>query len=78
MYGTGTRSYNRSTEKRNMDRLRREATEQWKPKTESVIVGPVCNCRSFRFPHYLEAHRKLRADFDWRLPEERTYEYDEY
>lgn len=38
---------------------------------EEIIVGPVCRCRSFRYPHFLEAHKALRDEWDWRTPEER-------
>jgi hypothetical protein len=69
-YGLGTRSYNRSSEKREMDRQRAEATANY--VSSVVIVGPVCGCRSFQFPHDPEAHKSLpRGDLDWRTPEER-------
>ena len=46
-----------------------------------VEVGPYCGCRSFRYPHEVSAHRKLRADWDWRTAEEREgggiYDEDE-
>ncbi len=66
-YGFGTRSYNRSTEKREMDRKRKVATEGFKAAPESIVVGPMCGCRSFRFPHELKAHKSLKNDYDWRL-----------
>lgn len=31
----------------------------------------LCFCRSFRFGHRPEEHKKLRSDLDWRLPSER-------
>lgn len=72
VYGTGTRSYNRSTEKREMDRQRAEATAKYVPKPDSVIVGPICNCLSFEFAHELSAHRNLKSEMDWRPWRERS------
>lgn len=74
MYGSGTRSYNRSPEKRAMERERRDMTAKYEAgelKLGKTIVGPICACRSFRFPHELAAHKQLLSDSDWRLPEER-------
>lgn len=31
----------------------------------------ICACLSFRYPHTLDAHEKLRSDFDWRVFEVR-------
>lgn len=36
-----------------------------------IIVGPICHCRSFRYPHFLDAHEQLESQWDWRTPEER-------
>jgi hypothetical protein len=69
MYGTGTRSYNRSTEKRQMDKERKAVTAAYVPK--EFTFGPICNCRSFNFPHELGRHRELKSDFDWRTESER-------
>lgn len=69
MYGTGTRSYNRSTEKREMDRQRAEYNRK-------IAAGEVqfaeveilmCHCRSFRSSHDPSEHRRLRAAWDWRV-----------
>lgn len=72
-YGTGTRSYNRSPEKRQMDRERRETTKRHEaqPAMQVEIRWSMCNCRSFRLPHGPEEHKKLLSDFDWRMPSER-------
>lgn len=36
-----------------------------------VVAGPVCTCRSFRFPHLPSEHRrKLKSDYDWRTFDE--------
>lgn len=40
-------------------------------KHRPVTVEPICTCRSFRFPHELNAHCSLRSDHDWRVPNER-------
>jgi hypothetical protein len=71
MYGTGTRSYNRSPEKRQTDRERRRATASFTPHPDTIPIPPRCNCRSFDRPHFLEAHHQLQSDFDWRTPAER-------
>ena len=38
---------------------------------QEIVVGPICTCRSFRYPHELSAHQSLRNEMDWRTPEER-------
>lgn len=70
VYGTGTRSYNRSTEKRQMDRERAEfsakvdAGEIKSPFAEVSLL--LCHCRSFRFSHEPSAHKQLQyGDLDW-------------
>jgi hypothetical protein len=67
MYGYDTHSWRNSTEKRQMDRERAEATRKFIPLFESVLQPLTCNCRSFQYPHGLEAHTKLRSDYDWRI-----------
>lgn len=72
VYGIGTRSYNRSTEHREMKRQQAEATAKFLAKPRAEVIAPlVCHCRSFEFPHGLEKHRELRSDWDWRTPGER-------
>ena len=72
VYGYNTKSYLRSTEHRESKRQQKIATEQYlaAPRVE-VIVGPICTCRSFRYPHELSVHRKLKGDWDWRTWQER-------
>jgi hypothetical protein len=74
VYGTGTRSYNRSTEAREMKRQQREATERY--RAGELKIGNtkilVCTCRSFRFAHDPAKHSELLSDMDWRTPEERA------
>jgi hypothetical protein len=64
VYGTGTRSYNRSTEARTMKKQRAEATKREEERIragrfETIIVGPICACPAFHFPHESLAHLQL-------------------
>lgn len=45
-----------------------EAGELVFPASKPLLL---CHCRSFRFSHEPEMHKKLRSDMDWRTPEER-------
>ena len=69
-YGVGTRSYNRSAEKREMDRQRAEKTATYQPKSNSVEIL-LCHCRSFQYSHEPAMHKKLKSDHDWRTLQER-------
>lgn len=79
MYGTDTLSWRRSTENRQMKRERAEFTKRYEagevelPKTDPRIFM-VCTCLSFRNPHTIDAHKKLRADHDWRGFQQRERE----
>jgi hypothetical protein len=80
-YGIGTRSFNRSPENRQMKRERAEFTAKY--EAGEVKLKPVdirdfmsCTCRSFRYPHPLDAHKKLRSDMDWRPFEQREQQDD--
>lgn len=58
---------------------RNEATTGKTPyKSHEVIVGPICTCRSFRFPHELKMHKKLKSDSDWRDWKEISAERDSW
>jgi hypothetical protein len=74
-YGFMTHSHLNSTEHRQTKRDRKEATKQYLAKVAEkpveVTVGPFCNCRSFRLPHALEAHKTLQSEYDWTPWEER-------
>ena len=50
-YGVGTKSYNSSSEKKELDRQKKAVTAKYEasPRHEFVI-GPICNCRSYCFP----------------------------
>lgn len=65
-YGVGTRSYNRSAEKHELDRQRAEATA----KHESGLrheyeAALMCPCLQRPYPHDLSVHRQLSSEF-WR------------
>ena len=60
-------SHNRSAKKR--ARQRKKVTASY-PHQE-IVVGPICTCRSFRYPHELSAHASLRGEMDWRTPQQR-------
>lgn len=77
-YGVGTRSYNRSAEKKELERQREEVTERYRRgelKMGQVVIGPICTCRSFDLPHQIKKHSELRGDSDWRLQSERHARY---
>lgn len=71
-YGVGTRSYNRSGEKREMDRQRAEVTRVYMANPPKPRFAPLlCRCMSWEFPHEIEQHRQLNSDYDWPTPKER-------
>lgn len=76
VYGTNTRSYNASSEKRESKAQQKAVTAKYEaaPRQE-VIVGPICSCRSFPLPHELKEHRSLKTEHDWKPWEER-YVFD--
>lgn len=70
-YGLGTRSFNRSTENRQMKKERAEFTAKYEAgeitfKPVDLKEFMVCTCRSFQYPHTRDAHAKLKSDHDWR------------
>jgi len=76
MYGTGTRSYNRSTEHRESKRQQAEATAEYlaTPRVE-IVVPLICTCRSFRFAHPPARHGTLKHPADW-TPWQQRYRLD--
>jgi len=59
-YGVGTRSYNRSAEKREMDRQREAVTEKFLARPVEEIEAPLlCTCRQRWYPHELCVHNQL-------------------
>lgn len=74
MYGLGTRSYNRSTERRENKRLQAEATAKYlrgEMQVGSCETPLMCGCRSFNLPHPPARHSELLSDYDWRTEAER-------
>ena len=70
-YGVGTRSYNRGSEKKELDRQRAEATAKWEAAPRKEVVIQRCGCLSFDLAHDLRRHNELRGEWDWRLESER-------
>jgi hypothetical protein len=72
MYGTGTRSYNRSTEKQMIDKERRVATALY---LKTMIPNSVeidwcmCTCLDYYFPH--PPHTDELAAFEVQYHEKR-------
>jgi len=63
-YGVGTRSYNRSAEKREMDRQRAEVTAQYEAQPRMEVEAPlVCRCPQRDYPHELSVHAALRSEW---------------
>lgn len=73
-YGVGTRSYNRSSEAREVKRQAKEATEKYLAQPHVPIILPVmCDCRSYRFPHPISRHKTLKHPGDWTPWQERYF-----
>lgn len=66
-YGYDTKSWRNSTEKRQLDRERREATAKFEAdKTRDTIEVQVqCNCDHRPYPHDPEFHHKLKWPLVW-------------
>jgi hypothetical protein len=70
-YGVGTRSYNRSPEKRELDRQCAEATANYEAENrETVLVSLMCACLQRPYPHELAVHTHL-----WREAYDRSRRY---
>jgi hypothetical protein len=62
-YGLGTRSYNASPEKHEVDRQRRAATEAFESAPrEQIEVPPMCTCSQRTYPHELDVHSHLPSE----------------
>lgn len=62
-YGIGTRSYNRSAEKREMARQRAAVTSRHQKSLREQVLQPlVCTCPQRPYPHTLNVHRKIRYE----------------
>lgn len=84
VYGLGTKSYNASGEKKEMDRQRKTVTEKYEAGELSFADQSraflVCRCRSFPHTHPAAGHSpafhgSLKSDYDWRLAEQRNITY---
>jgi hypothetical protein len=54
MYGYDTHSWRNSTEKRQLDRERRDTTtryERGQIKIEPIAIAPLCRCDAVPYPH---------------------------
>lgn len=61
--GLGTKSYNSSPEKREVDRQRKIATELYESAPHAAIaVSPLCPCPQRPHPHELSIHHQLRYE----------------
>ena len=59
-YGVDTRSYNRSAEKREVDRQREIATARYEAMPHQPCLAPLlCRCAQRPYPHELSVHFKL-------------------
>jgi hypothetical protein len=86
VYGTGTRSYNRTPEARAERKRREEKLRQHKfecpVKFGECIVGPMCWCGAFPFPHEALAHercltsREAGALHEWLKANKPSYLWD--
>jgi hypothetical protein len=62
-YGVDTRSYNRSAEKKEIDRQRAEATARYEVSPHREILQPVlCSCGQRSYPHELSIHRAIKFE----------------
>jgi hypothetical protein len=62
-YGVDTRSYNRSAEKREIDRQREIATARYESVPHQAILAELrCPCPQRPFPHELSIHFGLRQE----------------
>lgn len=62
-YGVGTRSYNRSAEKREIERQREMATARYESAPRQEHEAPLmCCCPQRPYPHELNVHPDLRSE----------------
>lgn len=63
-YGVGTKSYNGSAEKREMDRQRELATAKYEALGCEPYFAPLlCRCPQREYPHELSVHAELRSEW---------------
>lgn len=78
-YGYDTKSWRNSTENRQLKQERAEFTAKFQTgelqlANTDLRLFIVCTCLSFRYPHTLDAHQKLRSEYDWRTFQQRERE----
>lgn len=62
-YGVGTRSYNRSAEKREIERQRKLLTARYESGPREACFAPLlCRCPQRDYPHELTVHAELRGE----------------
>ena len=62
-YGVGTRSYNHSAEKKEMDRQREAITAKYESSPRASYEAPLlCSCAQRPYPHELSAHGRVRSE----------------
>lgn len=61
-YGLGTKSYNSSAEKREMDRQRKAATEAYESAAREEVEILLCPCPQRLYPHELSVHTQLKSE----------------
>lgn len=63
-YGVGTKSYNSSAEKREIDRQRELVTARYESGPREVYLAPLlCRCPQRDYPHELSVHAELRSEW---------------
>ena len=62
-YGVGTKSYNASAEKREMERQRESATARYEEGPHKAVLVPLmCSCSQRPYPHELSVHTRIRSE----------------
>jgi hypothetical protein len=62
-YGVGTRSYNRSGEKRELERQRRIAAARYEAEPHrEVLILPMCTCAQRPYPHEVSIHKNISRE----------------
>ena len=63
-YGVGTRSYNRSPERLEVDRQRAEATARYESAAHhhEITLPIYCSCPQRPYPHELSIHSEIRQE----------------
>lgn len=62
-YGTGTQSWLKSTEYRQLKKERERVTAAFVPSPESVEMPLTCRCPQRSYPHEVSVHATLRTDW---------------